>query len=290
MSLSIIAFIQYSWETGVQSNFFKKGVAMGKDNDSRGKLDGKVAIITGGASGIGKGICGEFSEQGASIVILDIDLAKGQEAAKEIESQGGRALTAKADVCDFDQVRDVADRAVREFGSIDILVNCAGWHKFASVEAYTIEEWQKIRSINLDGHWNCCQSVIPQMIRQKSGKIINIGSSAGIMAIPKAAPYSISKHAIIGLTKTFAVDLAVHQINVNCICPSTIDTPLLREATSQKFIDGMLDRIPLGRLGKYADIAKAALFLASEDSDWITGIVLPVDGGLTCCIRAHHYE
>lgn len=255
-----------------------------------GKLDGRVAVVTGGASGIGRGICKEFALQGASIVIVDIDEERGQQTAEEIELSSAKAFSVKVDVRFADQVREAADKTLREFGGLDILVNCAGWHKFAGVEEYTHTEWDLIRSINLDGYWNCCQAVIPQMIKQKRGKIINIGSAAGILAVPKAAPYSITKHAIVGLTRTFAVDLASHNINVNCICPSTIDTPLLREATSQSFIDGMLARIPLGRLGKYADVAKAALFLASEDSDWITGVVLPVDGGLTCCIRAHHFE
>lgn len=263
---------------------------MGEGVVDKGKLDGKIAIVSGGASGIGKAICEEFAAQGASILILDRDFEKGQRVAKEIEERKRKAIAVKADVRDFKQVKDAAELAVQTFRSIDILVNCAGWHKFSSVQDYTIEEWEQIRGINLDGQWNCCQAVIPHMIKRRKGKIVNIGSAAGILAIPKAAPYSIAKHAIVGLTRTLAVDLATYNINVNCVCPSTIDTPLLREATNQRFIDGMLERIPLGRLGKYSDVSKSVLFLASEDSDWITGVILAVDGGLTCCIRAHHYE
>lgn len=264
---------------------------MAVDAKSEGKLQGQVAIVTGGASGIGRGICEEFLAAGATVVILDFDREKGEETAAELTGQTGRSCVAvQADVAVFEQVKAVADRTASDYGSVDILVNCAGWHRFANVEDYTIEEWQKIRSINLDGQWNCCQAAMPHMIRQKRGKIVNIGSAAAILAIPKAAPYSISKHAIVGLTRTLAVDLAQYNINVNCICPSTIDTPLLREVTKPSFIEGMLERIPLGRLGTYGDISRAVLFLASGDSDWITGVILPVDGGLTCCIRAHHYE
>ena len=263
---------------------------MGDHTTNGGKLEGMVAIVTGGASGIGRAICHEFAEQGATIVILDFDAEGGQEAATEIDATYGNAIAARADVTDFAQVREVAEKTARDYGTVDILVNCAGWHKFAKAQDYTIEDWQKIRSINLDGQWNCCQSVMPYMIKQNRGKIINIGSAAAILAIPKAAPYSIAKHAVVGLTRALAVDLASYNINVNCICPAAIDTPLLRKETKPAFIDGMVNSIPMGRIGKLSDISKAALFLASGDSDWITGVILPVDGGLTCCIRAHHYE
>jgi 3-oxoacyl-[acyl-carrier protein] reductase len=128
------------------------------------------------------------------------------------------------------------------------------------------------------------------MMKQKSGKIVNISSAAGYLGVPNAAPYSTSKLGVIGLTRALAVDLAPHNINVNCICPASIETPLLNEATGSKFQAAMTDRIPLGRLGKPSDISKAVLFLAGPDSNWITGVVLPVGGGLTCCLRAHHYE
>ena len=261
-----------------------------KANIVHRQLENKVAIVTGGASGIGEAICLEFALQGAMICIADINLEKAKTVIRKIEEFGGEVLASEVDISDYKSVIRTVTKTLERFGSIDILVNCAGWHQFLPVEEYSEGMWEKIRSINLDGPWNFCKAVMPELIKKRSGKIINIGSAAGILSIPKAAPYTIAKHGVIGLTRALAVDLAPYQINVNCICPSTIDTPLLREATKPEFIKGMLERIPLGRLGKLSDVSKSALFLASPDSDWITGVVLPVDGGLTCCIRAHHYE
>ena len=254
------------------------------------QLVDKVAIVTGGASGIGEGICMEFAAQGAAVGIADIDNQAARQVVERIEESGRKGLALEVDVCDREAVRAVVDKMLREFGTVDILVNCAGWNTFQFAWEYSPEDWEKLRSVNLDGPWHFCQAVMPEMIKKKSGKIINIGSAAGVRGIPKATPYSTAKHGIIGLTRAIAVDLAPYNINVNCICPATIDTPLLRQATKPAFIEGMIRSFPMGRLGKVADVAKAALFLASSDSDWITGVVLPVDGGLTCCIRAHHFE
>jgi 3-oxoacyl-[acyl-carrier protein] reductase len=257
---------------------------------NRRRLYGKTAIVTGGASGIGKEICQEFVAEGAAVVIADIDAGEAEQARRAISQQGGDVHAMKVDVCDFQQTLEVAAKTFDRLGSIDILVNSAGWNEFRAVEKYQLEQWNRIRSVNLDGAWHCCKAVMPYMIRQRHGKILNIGSAASILGIPKSAPYCIAKHGLVGLTRALAVDLARYNLNVNCICPASIDTPLLREATKPIFVEKMVERIPLGCLGKPSDIAKAALFLASSDSDWITGVVLPVDGGLTCCIRAHHYE
>jgi NAD(P)-dependent dehydrogenase (short-subunit alcohol dehydrogenase family) len=252
-----------------------------------GLLASKVAVVTGGASGIGAAICKDFAAQGAALVIADVDADKAREVAKQL---GADAIAVTADVTQFDQAQAAAAAAVDRFGSIDILVNCAGWNQFRSVEDYTLDYWQKIRAINLDGPWNFCTAVMPTMIRQKAGKIVNISSAAGYLGVPNAAPYSTSKLGVIGLTRALAVDLGPHNINVNCICPAAIETPLLREATNAHFVTGITERMPLARLGQPTDISRAVSFLAGPDSDWITGVVLPVDGGLTCCLRAHHYE
>ena len=254
------------------------------------QLQGKVAIVTGGASGIGEGICMEFTRQGAALAVMDIDGAGGARVAREIEQLDGKVVVSETDVTDGEGVKAEVEEIVQRLGTVDILVNCAGWNHFVQPEDYTMELWQKIRSINLDGMWNTCHAVMPEMMRKRSGKIINIGSAAAVRAIPQAASYSIAKHGVVGLTRALAVDLGANNINVNCICPATIETPLLAEASSPAFKEGMLKSIPMGRLGRLSDIAKAALFLASPDSSWITGVVLPVDGGLTACIRAHHFE
>jgi NAD(P)-dependent dehydrogenase (short-subunit alcohol dehydrogenase family) len=264
-------------------------VAEGDPNRFR-QLVSKVAVVTGGASGIGAAICAEFAAQRASIVIADIDSKKADEVVGKLTAEGAQAMAVTADVTQFDQAQTAAASALDRFGRIDILVNCAGWNQFRSVEDYTLDYWHKIRAINLDGPWNFCTAVMPVMMKQRSGKIVNISSAAGYLGVPNAAPYSTSKLGVIGLTRALAVDLGPYNVNVNCICPAAIETPLLRQATTNAFVASITDRMPLARLGQPADISKAVLFLAGPDSDWITGVALPVDGGLTCCLRAHHYE
>ncbi len=253
------------------------------------RLQDKVAIVTGGASGIGREICLEFASNGASVAIADLNRPNAESVAKTIGERGSVAMAVEVDIRDAKQVAAAVAETVARFGTVDILVNCAGWNMFKPLEELAPEEWEKIRSINLDGSWFFSQAVVPEMKKKRSGKIINVGSAAGILAIPKTAAYSIAKHGVIGLTRTFAVDLGPHGITVNCVCPTSVDTPLLMESTTPEFRAEMTRRIPLRRLGKVSDMAKACLFLASSDADFISGVVLPVDGGLTCCLRGHHY-
>jgi NAD(P)-dependent dehydrogenase (short-subunit alcohol dehydrogenase family) len=255
-----------------------------------GELQARVAIVTGGASGIGEGICTEFTAQGAKVVIADIDLEKARIVAANLKNAGAEAIAVGVDVTQYAEVRKCVEQAIATFGTVHILVNCAGVNRFSAPEAYSQNDWDKLIAINLSGPWYFCQAVIPEMMKNKYGKIVNIGSAAGVLGIPKAVPYSAAKHGTIGLTRSLAIDLGPHNINVNCVCPATIATPLLEKATNSAFVEGMLQRIPMGRLGKPQDIAKACLFLTSDAASWITGVVLPVDGGLTCSIRAHHYE
>lgn len=158
---------------------------MNDSSSNHGQLDNKVAIITGGASGLGKAICLEFASQGALVVIADLNLNGAELLAKEIENTGRKAFPVKVDVRDYRNVDEVVTRIREQFGSIDILINCAGWNQFVAVEDITPEQWEKIRSINLDGPWNFCKAVMPVMIRKHSGKIVNIGSAAGILAMPQ---------------------------------------------------------------------------------------------------------
>ncbi len=263
---------------------------MEKSLSNRKRLPNRVAIITGGASGIGEGICLEFASQGAAIAIADNNAEGANSVVEKIEELGQRAVALKVDVRDHRQVKEAVAKALKSFDTIDILVNCAGVNQFRLAWEYEVEEWEYVRSVNLDGAWYFCQAVIPEMMRTRGGKIVNIGSGSAIRATPKAAPYVISKHGLAGLTKALAVDLGPYNINVNCICPASIDTPLLRKGTSPGYRKAMTDRLPLGRLGKVSDISKAALFLVSSDADWITGAIIPVDGGLNCCSFAHHVE
>ena len=251
------------------------------------QLQNKVAIITGGGRGLGEGISKEFAAQGASIAIADINREGAQTVADQITQDGGEAIVAHTDVADPDRVASTVAQILEQLGTLDILVNCVGWNTFKPVQDYTLDDWEEIRSLNLDGPWYMSKAVMPTLIEKHYGKIVNIGSGSSILAQPRMAAYGTAKHGLVGMTKTLAVDLAQYQINVNCICPATVLTPLVMEATTQAFRDFQSERIPMGRLGTVADIAKAALFLASADADWITGAILPVDGGLTCCAVAH---
>ena len=253
---------------------------------SKGKLENKVAIVTGGASGIGAGICQEFAQQGAQIAIADINQAGAEQVCDEISQGGGNALAVETNVTDPASVGAAVGQVLNRYQTIDILINCVGWNQLKPVEEYTTEDWEVIRSLNLDGPWHMSQAVLPTLINNRSGKIVNIASGSGILAQPHMAAYGSAKHGLIGMTKTFAVDLARYQINVNCICPATIATPLVMECTTEAYRSFQIERIPLGRLGHVSDIAKAALFLSSSDANWITGAILPVDGGLTCCAVA----
>ena len=251
-----------------------------------GRLLDKVAIVTGGASGIGRGICAEFARQGANVAVADINFDGANQVAEEIMKEGGKAFAVDVDLTDPSRVAGAVDSVLQQAQTIDILVNCAGWNTLKPVQQFSKKEWEKIRSLNLDGPWHMSQAVMPTMIEQQHGKIINIASGSGILAQPHMSAYGTAKHGLVGMTKTLAVDLAKYQINVNCICPATVATPLAMESTSEAYRQFQTERIPLGRLGKVSDVAKASLFLSSSESDWITGVILPVDGGLTCCAMA----
>jgi NAD(P)-dependent dehydrogenase (short-subunit alcohol dehydrogenase family) len=239
---------------------------------------------------MGQAICWEYAAHGARVVVLDRDAAGAAQTAERVRSLGADCLPLTADVAEANAVRGAVERAAREFGGVDFLVNTAGVSEFRPAAEVGDEQWQRTIAINLGGAWNLSRAVAPHMIARRFGKIVHIGSAAGMLAIPLNAPYTASKHGLIGLTRALAVDLGPHQINVNCICPSTVVTPLLRQATTPAFQSAMRQRIPLRRLGELADVVHAVLFLTSSLSAWISGAVLPVDGGLTCCIRSEHPE
>jgi NAD(P)-dependent dehydrogenase (short-subunit alcohol dehydrogenase family) len=253
-------------------------------------LENKVAIVTGGASGIGEEICLRFAEQGARVAIADVNSEGANQVIKKIEASGGTALHLHVDIRDHQKVHESVANVLSVFGTVDVLVNCAGFNQFVGLDQVTPELWERIRSINLEGSWNFCSAVVGPMMQKRAGKIINVGSAAAILAIPKALPYVVAKHAVVGLTRALAVDLGPYNINVNCICPGPVQTPLLSQSATTVFQREIVKTIPLARLGKPSDLAHAAVFLASSLSDWITGVVLPVDGGLVSCVRAHHWE
>jgi 3-oxoacyl-[acyl-carrier protein] reductase len=243
------------------------------------KLKGKVAIVTGAAQGIGRGIALALAKEGAKVVVSDIS-DKITDVAKEIESLGSEALAAKANVADSKKTEEMAKTAIKKFGKIDILVNNAGIYPFKPLIEMKEEEWDKVIDINLKGVFNCTKAVLPKMIKQKSGNIINIASIAGAeVGYLNLVHYSASKAGVLGFTRSAALELAPHGIRVNAIAPGAVETPgtkVLGEVLKQ-----IAQTIPQKRIGKPEDIANLVVFLASDDSSYITGQLIVADGGLT---------
>ncbi len=243
------------------------------------ELDGKVALITGAAQGIGKAIALILAKNGADIVVSDINLEKAQETSREIEAIGRRSMAIKVDVSKSEEVEQMVEKIINEFGKIDILVNNAGITRDKLILRMTEEDWDAVLNVNLKGTFNCTKAVIRHMSKQKSGKIVNIASVSGEMGNPGQANYSASKAGVIGFTKTIAREFAQRGINVNAIAPGYIETPMT-DILPEKVKEELKKMIPLERLGKPEDVAQAVLFLVSEASSYITGQVLNVNGGL----------
>ena len=244
------------------------------------KLQNKVAIISGGASGMGACIAQLFAQEGAKVIIGDIDDEKASEVALKVEKAGGRALARELDVVDENQVLKLADDVLKDFHRIDILVNCVGIAEFAPTAEVSLQQWRRVIDVNLTGVFLCCREVGKAMINQRSGKIVNFASTAGISGVPYMAHYTASKHGVAGLTRALAVEWGKYNIHVNCICPGATATPMLLESTTEEYRVDRAKRVPLQRLGKPEEQARATLFLASSESDYVNGSLLCVDGGV----------
>ncbi len=246
-------------------------------------LKDRTAIVTGGGQGIGRAICGIFAEEGAAVVVVDINESAAEETARQLNRAGyagrsGRSARAvRADISVATEISALADGVVEEFGRVDILVNNAGLALFRSVEACTEEEWDRVMAVNLKGPFLLSKALLPTMIAQQSGAVINMASVAGKTGgVVSGAPYSVSKAGIECLTKSLARELAPHGVRVNAIAPGIIDTALTAHHDP-----AFVDAIPLGgSKGEPRDVAEAALFLASDRSRHITGEILDVNGGL----------
>jgi NAD(P)-dependent dehydrogenase (short-subunit alcohol dehydrogenase family) len=252
-------------------------------------LKDKVAIVTGGAGALGDASCLIFSREGAKVVVADINPEGARTTEKRITAAGGEATSFALDVTDHAKVDQLVHFTLDKFGRIDVLFNCVGYNLFKPLEDISPEFWNQLMNVNLNGVWYCCQAVAEEMKRNRSGRIINVGSGAGIMGIPKSPYYVAAKHGIVGLTKALAIDLGPYNINVNCICPGTFVSPLLERAVSKMWMEDMFKRTPLGRFAKPEEIANAALFLASDLSSYVTGAALSVDGGITCLLAGYYY-
>ncbi len=243
------------------------------------ELERKVALITGGAQGIGKAIALLLAKKGADIVVSDVNLEKAEETAREVEAIGRGAMAIRADVANANDVEHMVEAILERYGQIDILVNNAGIAKDKLILRMTEEEWDAVLNVNLKGTFHCIKAVVRHMSKQRKGKIVNIASVVGEMGNAGQANYSASKAGVIGLTKTIAREFAQRGVNVNAIAPGYIETPMT-EVLPERAKEELRRMIPMERLGRPEDVAEAVLFLVSEASSYITGQVLNVNGGI----------
>lgn len=257
---------------------------MGSAANSSGLLSGKVALITGAASGIGRATALLFAHEGAAVTIADIDEETGNTVAKEIVHNGGKALFERVDVTRAADCERMLKRVSSEFGAIHVLFNNAGIIRRASIVELSEEDWDRVMAVNVKSIFVLSRQVIPLMADAGGGSIINMASGWGLSGGPRAAVYCASKGAVVLLTKAMAIDHGPQNIRVNCICPGDTDTNMLRNEAQQlgessaNFLAEAARR-PLSRVGKPEEIAQAALYLASHASSFVTGTVLVVDGG-----------
>jgi 3-oxoacyl-[acyl-carrier protein] reductase len=242
-------------------------------------LEGKVALVTGGAQGIGQVTALHLASKGADVAVSDINREGALRTAKEIEGLGRRGLALEGDVSNPADAEIIVAKTVEQLGGIDILVNNAGITRDKLLLRMTEEDWDAVLNVNLKGTFNCTKAAIKHMVKRKSGRVVNIASVVGEMGNAGQANYAASKAGIIGLTKSIAREYAQRGINVNAIAPGYIETPMT-EALSEKVKEELKAGIPMARLGTPSDVAKAVYFLVSDASSYITGQVLNVNGGI----------
>jgi 2-hydroxycyclohexanecarboxyl-CoA dehydrogenase len=243
-------------------------------------LKEKVAMITGAGEGIGRATALKLSRHGATVVVGDVNPATIEETVSFIKNEGGDAFGITFDVTDFEQVKEAVRKTLDVYGRIDILVNNAGWDKIEPFMDNTPDVWDKLININYRGLLFCSRAILDHMTEQKRGKIINISSDAGRVGSMGETAYAGTKGAIIAFTKSLAREMVRYNINVNCVAPGPTDTAFFKKVP-EKIQEGLIKAIPMRRLAQPADIANAVYFFASDMSDYITGQVLSVNGGLT---------
>ena len=243
------------------------------------KLKGQVALVTGGARGIGKAISERLAAEGASIALVDILLEVAEETAAEFKARGIDAIALKADVSSFEEAEAAIKKTVEHYGRIDILVNNAGITKDTLMMRMTPDDWDLVMNINLKGTFNFTKAAMRPMMKARKGKIVNISSVVGRMGNAGQANYSASKAGVIGLTKTSAKELAPRNINVNAVAPGYIATDMTK-AISETATDAFMTLLPIKRAGTPKDVANLVCFLSTDESDYITGQVINVDGGM----------
>ena len=249
------------------------------------RLSGKVALITGGGTGIGRACALQFSREGARVAVAGRRREPLAAVVAEIQAAGGQALSASCDVAKSEQVERTIREVVAQFGALHVLVNNAGILHVGSIEETSEAEWDRLMDVDLKGVFLVSRAALPEL-RKSGGAIVNIGSVLGLVGMKKRAAYAAAKGGVTMLTKAMALDHAQEGIRVNCICPAIVETDLVQTILSQApdrvaAVRLRTAQIPLGRMGKPEDVAALAVFLASEESSWLTGAAIALDGGLT---------
>lgn len=250
---------------------------------SAGRLSGMTAIVTAAGQGLGEAIAKTFAREGASVAVVDINLPEAKRVGAEIEAAGGSALVLQADVTRSQEVAGMVKAVLDRWGAVDVLVNAAGgFHQFASILDISEEEWDRVINVNLKSAFLCTKAVVRTMMERKKGRIINIASGAGIAPNPHAPsylPYGAGKAGLLGFSRLLARDLGEYNITVNAVCPGTTLTPRVKKVRDTASIERIASRNPMKCLVEPQDTAEAVLFLASNESRYITGVTLPVNAG-----------
>jgi NAD(P)-dependent dehydrogenase (short-subunit alcohol dehydrogenase family) len=254
------------------------------------RLDNKIALVTGAGSGIGEEIARVYAEQGAHVIIGDIQIEAATRVASSLQESGKAATALALDVADEKQVQDAMQHISATFGRLDILVNNAGVSHVGNILETSVDDWERVMRVNARGVFVCAREGVRQMLAQSpaGGAIINMGSVAGMIAVDRRLPYSASKGAVLAITRSIAIDFATQGIRCNAICPGTVHTPFVEGYLARAFAghedeerQKLHARQPIGRMGRPDEIAKAALYLASEEASFVTGSQLVIDGGWT---------
>jgi len=249
------------------------------------RFEEKVVLVTGGGSGIGRQAALAFAQEGAKVVVADVNDVGGEETIQQILAEGGTASYVHADVTDSAAVKAMVDLAVMRYGGLDVAVNNAGVSGGETVyfQDAAEETYDRVMNINTKGVWLCMKHELPIMLKQGSGAIVNIASVAGLLGLPGDAIYTASKHAVVGLTRAAAAEVARKHIRINAVCPGYTETPLFTDLVDQRpgVQATMLNFIPMRRFGKPEEIAEGILWLAEESNSFVTGIALPMDGGIS---------